>query len=384
MIRPLQLSIELKHQNGKKEIASIQVPDATQAFFGRIFDALDKRQNDQIQSAVLDLRSAFQGIPEVSAVLAMLAYSRFNFWSSGHFLATCGSILPVIDTMRGNVAIRLEEQLDALAWRPDFARPLADLTAEAYLHARERFGKGELVAADNCLQVGHAFRYAFYTPLTPVDMLSMASALNLQTNTVLAFDKRAPYVDSYDTADQPNRKGFAQLVAEHVPTTGSCLDLGCYDGAAMRAVGSEMRRRGGSPRLTGIEPVTAAVNHVRQRYPELAVIEGDSIELSSGKFDAELPPTIDCLCASAVCQLLDPDELDRLLAWAGSRVGSIALCDDVVNADGDHLAARSYYYLHPYRQVLARYGFEIIHLSMVPEPDRPYSGYILARNTRQI
>lgn len=316
-----------------------------------------------------------------------LAFNCFfvaaNYWATLHFLACLsrsqGGLSETMARLEKDARAALGEVGDRQSWV--FSHDLTQveaILAEADARARRAFAEGRMVEADDALQVFHCFTNSFMRALTPLaDLLKDVAAH--RTPLRPAVDCYEGYVPDYSDIDTPRRIEFARLIADELPPDGVCLEIGCYDGSVLVAVGQEVERRGEGCALFGVDPAKAALRYARSARPHLRLIEGQVGDLVEGRLDAQLPRIVDVVCISAVCQLLSDSEFQAVIDWCARTCQVLAIADDVVNLDGVQSVNRGCYTLHPFRSVLTQAGFQLTHLAMVPDATRPYSGYIVAR-----
>jgi hypothetical protein len=324
--------------------------------------------------------------PDNVAILdsvAALMWAWRNHWAALHFLVRRLAV-----AADDNAAMLHDECIAALG---DMARRLAwaldlgldkrsEILAVAERNARREFAVGRLADADDALVLFYALKAPFMPPLPPLTDLRRAGGAYIFPATT-EWDRDAQFHDTYPDENSPNRVAFARLIADHLRPGANCLEIGCYSGSLLRALQAELHRREQACALFGIEPVRAAVAHLQRSCSHATIIEGDVAALAAGRFDPVLPDTFEVVCLSGVCSMLAPEEMDALLTWASQRCRAIAIADDVVNLDGDAPVARGPYTLHAYRLILARTGFDVATLVMVPElAQRGFSGFIAAVN----
>lgn len=305
-----------------------------------------------------------------------------NYWATLHFLACLsrrGALNSSCVRLEQEARASLGECAEHLTWV--FGHDLTQaeaIMAEAEARARKAFAQGRMAEADDILQVFHGFANSFMRALTPLsDLLKNVAAHRTPMRSAVAHYEA--YTPDFSDVATPRRVEFARLIADELPPDGVCLEIGCYDGSVLMAVGQEVDRRGEGCVLFGIDPARAALLYARATRPHLRMIEGDVSDLVEGRLDGQLPQGIDVVCMSAVCQLLSASEFQAVIDWAARTCRVLAIADDVVNLDGPEAVNRGCYTLHPFRSILNHAGFQITHLSMVLEPSRAYSGYIIAQ-----
>jgi phospholipid N-methyltransferase len=116
----------------------------------------------------------------------------------------------------------------------------------------------------------------------------------------------------------PSSARLARRVASLVPCHGDGLvvELGGGTGVVTQA----LLQRGIAPgRIWVVESSPSFVRHLRARFPELAVVQGDAAEL--GRL---LPPgrRIDAIVSSLPLRSLPAGEATAIVAWWGALVGT--------------------------------------------------------------
>jgi hypothetical protein len=336
-------------------------------------------QTDQLRRSETLLRDH----PECAEGLANCCFFvARNYWATLHFLAR------LLERCALNAScVRLEQEARAAlgeyaerqSWVFDHDLTQAEaIMTEANARARKAFAEGRLVEADDALQIFHSFANPFFRALTPLaDLLRNVAAYRTSMRSPVACD--GDYNPFFSDVTTPRRVEFARLIADEMPPDGICLEIGCYDGSTLAAVGQEVERRGEGCALFGVEPSRAALLYARRARPHLRLIEGDVGDLVEGRLEAQLPRIVDVVCISGVCEQLSDSEFRAVIDWCARTCQVLAISDDVVNLDGPEAVNRGCYTLHPFRSILNRAGFRITHFSMVPETSRAYSGYIIAR-----
>jgi hypothetical protein len=316
--------------------------------------------------------------PECAEALAEVCLeTSTNAVAAAYFLAVHLLLnnSPPSSALKHAVDSALSDRFQRLSWLDGLFQRLADTTSIIKLAddmARLEFANGNMVAADDALQVRHELLNPFVTPLPTLHDILMHVETH-QTPASSSFSTDADFIPIYSDSATPNRIEFAKLVAGVLPSDGACLEIGCYDGAVLAAIGNEVRIRGDGCVLFGVEPTKSAVAYAKVFRPELRVVQGSAAELAGGSLDAQIPRNID-----VVCQLLPTDELFNIFLWARGHCQLIVIADDVVNWNGSCAVARGIYTLHPFEKLLIEAGFVISHLALVPETTRAYSGYIVA------
>lgn len=324
--------------------------------------------------------------PECAEVLAEVCLkTSANAVAAAHFIAVHLLLnkSPPSSALKHAVYRALSDRFQRLSWLDGSFQQLADATSiikRADEMAGLEFSNGNMVAADDALQVRHELLNPFVMPLPTLHDMLMDVETH-QNPARSSFSTDADFIPVYSDHETPNRIEFAKLVAGVLPSDGVCLEIGCYDGAVLAAIGNEVRVRGDGCVLFGVEPTKSAVAYAKVYRPELRVVQGSAAELAGGSLDAQIPINIDVVCFSGVCQLLPTDELFNIFLWARDHCQAIVIADDVVNWNGRCAVARGIYTLHPFEKLLMEAGFVISYLALVPETTRAYSGYIVARQS---
>ena len=83
---------------------------------------------------------------------------------------------------------------------------------------------------------------------------------------------------------------------------------------------------------------------------------------------------------SYVCLLLRPEMMESIIQFAGRRCERVVIMDDLSNINGEFVVTRRHYFLHPYRLIFERHGFDINTLIFAEKPDPAFNGILEAEN----
>lgn len=156
----------------------------------------------------------------------------------------------------------------------------------------------------------------------------------------------------------PSREQFIRMVCSQVekPTGGdfAFFEFGCNMGINLEILHAIYGDDGFQ--YYGCDINQHCIDHMnRNSWAHGFVASDETIK----KHLDEIPGHIDVFISKSTLGYLNDKGLDNLFHVFAGRVGSFVVGDSTENIDGDHPVLKDYYFLHPFRKVLARHSFII-------------------------
>jgi len=163
-----------------------------------------------------------------------------------------------------------------------------------------------------------------------------------------------------------NKKQVAKHVARLTSENSTVVELGCHAGALLSLISQKT-----TAKLIGIEPDPEPVKLGKELHPEIEFILGNHEKLPEVSGDI--------LLLSYICLLNSPQVVDYIFEQAQGKFKYIVLVDDIVNTPGEFAIPRRFYLMHPYKQILNKYGFEIDEMISLKRPTVAANAILVAK-----
>ncbi len=179
-------------------------------------------------------------------------------------------------------------------------------------------------------------------------------------------------------------KLIAKLLQQSSADTINVFEAGCFAGLNLAMIEDQLpeptKRR---TRFTGVEPNAEAVKFAAKTYPGFRFVRGSLEDVYSR--DLGLPERFDICLVSSVFIILDPETVRNFLGFLSARTEHLVICDDIMNVDGEMTVLRDSMntFIHNFRQLLTKAGFQIDSLSLATQPERDRTGFIVASSIRE-
>jgi SAM-dependent methyltransferase len=156
----------------------------------------------------------------------------------------------------------------------------------------------------------------------------------------------------------------------------SILDFGCGLGAVLKLIELDCEEL--EIELIGIEPDSGYCDFAKKHLLSAKIHNSDQ-DIFLNK-NIEFPEKISILLLSNVCEILFPEEINKLLEFAKHRCEYILILGDIMNMYGDFEIMRHSYILYPYKKLLKNYNFNIETKIYADIPNMVTTGFLIAKN----
>lgn len=172
-------------------------------------------------------------------------------------------------------------------------------------------------------------------------------------------------------SDDLNKFVIADYVVNALDVDGVVVELGAHMGTLLNLIQQRCKH---NITTIGIERDPIPVELSKKNGINIHI--GNHDDMINGKI--KLPETFDVLLLSYMCLLNPPEVLDEIIEFASQRCNHIIIADQLLNMFNDKPIFWRYYIAHPFRQVLEKYGFNIVHKQLLPVPTVAANGILIA------